>query len=163
MYIKYSENAYQGVNNLREIVNCTGEPLIGTNCVQVTSIMITTNFDEKNLMLYNISTNQIIEKSLDQLKLEKLLIYQGMLLNRLMPATMAIAAQDAANKIKVEKAKAPVETIEGDDVEIIGDYLNTVATFHVTWTPANYNLEDIDENIFNGGVTLPDVISRYLQ
>ena len=203
MYIRYSGESYQGDDNLREIINQSGEVLgtydvlitnwfnpktkkpenitvnkkdalkyngvktntnivLDENCMEVTESMITEPFDKKTLVLLDISNNRIIKKIDNQLKLEKLTKMQGFVLEKLKDVRGAISAQGETNKIKEKKGKAPIYVIPEDDIEIIGDYQNQVATFHQTWNPDDYTLEQIDDTIFNGGLVLPEIVTRLL-
>lgn len=162
MYIEYSSDDYQGNVGYKEILKVSGEVITGSNCVEITESMITAPFDEKRLVLYNTATSMIVEKTSNQLKLERLLYYQAGILNRLIPINVAISAQDATNKVLVEDSEPEVYTISKADIKAIGQYQNTVTNFHNTWTPGNYNLEDIDESIFNGGLNLPEIVTRLL-
>jgi hypothetical protein len=179
MYIKYSSKAFQNDNNLREIITQSGEVLgtyetnidengaktkinivLGDNCLKVTEAMITESFDEKNKMLLDISNNQIIKKTDNQLKLEKLTKMQSSVLEKLKDVRGAISAQGETNKVKEKKGKTPVYAISEDDIEIIGDYQHQVATFHETWNPDNFTFEQINESMFNGNLVLPEIVTR---
>ena len=109
----------------------------------------------------------------DEAKTAYLKGLQTKMLNMLLPVTIAIAAQESANKVKEKNGRTPVYTILETDIETIGDFQNKIATFHEVWVIADYTLDNsglyltsdpskINEHIFNGDVELPDIVTRLL-
>ena len=182
MYIKYDDKAYQDNINLRELINISGEVLgtfetktdkkgaktkinivLENNCIKVTEDMITESFDQKKLMLFNISTNKIITKTNNQLKLEKLTKIQSKVLDKLKDVRGAISSQETTNKyLNEDPEEAEVFAISKDDIKKIGKYQYKVATFDKTWNPDDFKLEDINELMFNGDLILPEIVTRLL-
>lgn len=179
MYIKYKNENYQNNENLREIIKQSGEVLgtynifinedgaktktniiLDENCIEITEDMITIPFDEKRLMLFDISQNKIIAKTDNQLKLEKLNKLQSEILSKLKDINIAISCQEATNNLLLEEEK--IYTISKEDIKTIGKYQNTVATFHMSFNPDDYTLEEINETIFNQELELPEIITRLL-
>ena len=160
MYIKYNNKNYQNNENLKEILNVSGEILNDENCIKVTESMVSIPFDEKNKVLFDISQNKIILKTDNQLKLEKLNKLQGQILNKLKDINIAIATQQATNKLLLENGENEIYTISKEDIITIGQYQNLVATFHQTWNPDDYILEEINESIFNQELILPEIVTR---
>lgn len=119
---------------------------------------------KKSEIRWNETAGEVEEIPLDDQKLEKLRKLQGETLAMLTPINIAIATQDATNKVKAKKLLAEVYTILEDDIEAIGDYQNHVTTFHLTWNPDDYaTLDEIHVGIFNGGGPgLPEIVSRLL-
>jgi hypothetical protein len=101
-------------------------------------------------------------KEESEIKVDLLKKMQSKVLQMLTPVNLAISNQDATNKIKEKKGKALIEVITDDEIEAVGDYAEKVVTFHNTWNPNDYTLEQINESIFNGGLDIPEIIKRYL-
>lgn len=113
-------------------------------------------------------------KTEDEIKFERLLELQRNILFKMKDINIAIASQDATNKIKKKKSKAEIYTISEDDIEAIGDFQNAVTTFHQSWTIGDYTSDDngnlfltsdpgiANELIFNGGLAIPEIIARLI-
>jgi hypothetical protein len=161
--MKYNEDFYLNDSNLREILIMQGEILTGENVISVNESMIDVPFESKKDVVFDISQNKIILKTDNQKKAEKLIKYQGYVLEKLNNVNIAIATQTAGNEVRIKKSKAAIYTISEDEIDTITEYGNNVATFHQTWNPDDFTLEEIDENIFNGGLVLPEIIKRLLK
>ena len=182
MYIKIGTVDYLEDPNLREIIQISGE-VIGTfdtetdqngaktkinivleeNSMEITEGMIAENYDSKDFVVYDIAQNKIIKKTINQLKTERLSYYQGLILKKLSEnINSALNTQETGNKIRVSKGKTEIKRITDDQIDVITEYQDTVVNFHNTWNIEDYNIEDIDQNIFNGGLAIPDIVLRLL-
>ena len=172
MHIKYSEIGYNGDENLREVLEVSGETLFGTNRIVVSEEMIQDEFDEKQNILYDIAQNKIISKSPEQRKNDILLVLQSTMLSRLKDITIAIAAQEATNKHLKNDGEGEIYTITKQEIKTIGKFQNKVTKFHQTWDEADYTLDSNGDlyltsdsevknyHIFNGDIELPKIITR---
>ena len=120
-------------------------------------------FGKSKLYLkYDLANEEPILKETNEVKTDLLKFYQGKVLGLLKDVNIAIATQEFTNKILKDDSETEIHTISKQDIKTIGKYQNKVATFHQTWNPDDYTIEEINEGMFNGGLILPDILTRLL-
>jgi hypothetical protein len=174
MWIEYSNNQYNGDPNLRELISVSGEYLDGNNVAQVNESQITQTFDDLFLMLWDITNQEIIPKTDNQRKLERLIELRTQVQISFRNIYDAISFQQAVNMAKIDDSESPVYTFSKQDIKNIGNYINNVFSFDQTWDPDDYTLDsngDLyltsdstikNKKIFNGSLTLPAILQQYL-
>ena len=158
MYIKYSNKAYLSDDNLREVLDMSGELLEGVNIKEITlESELPGIVESANDIIFDIVQDKCIYKTNNHKKLSKLKRMQKLVLEMLKPIMEEISAQDSFNTVKKNKNKDNelIYNIHEDDVEAISEYRNIVLNFHNTWNPDDYTLEQITPEIFNYELELP--------
>lgn len=118
-----------------------------------------TKFDYKDIDNINDSLEL---KTENDYKLDELTKLQGFVLSKLESLTIAIAAQQSTNELLKADGEDEIYTISKEDIKAIGQFQNYVTNFHLTWDPDDYELENIDSNIFNGDFKIPEIVARLL-
>lgn len=121
-------------------------------------------FESPYIALYKISTDTLVKKTEEDLKLERLVKIQIKVLKTYQPIATAIAVQEATNRILREQNKPEIYTISKEEIVKVGKYLNKISTFDKVFEPKKVNMDDINESLFNNNIpfTVPKVF-RYFQ
>jgi hypothetical protein len=123
MYIKYSDKAYQGDENLREILSISGKTLIGKNTIEILENMVDESFGSKSLVLFDISNQKIILKTQEMKDKEILKKTQQEILNRFKPLIDAMTFQE----ISKQKGSNPEKAIfTNQEIKDWGDYISEI-------------------------------------
>lgn len=161
MYINIDTDYFLGAEGIYRILNISGEAESGY--IEITSSQVPGIIESKEDVVYNEASGNIEYKDDTYKKLEKLIKLQKSTLAIFDQLNQAIAIQQTRNNIVVAGGGTAVYTVSETDIVELCNYQNTVATFHESWDPTEYELEDINIGIFNGGVPeLPDVVQRLL-
>lgn len=168
-YIEYGTTPYFGRADYREVIfiKATHAPLSDDYCKKNNLCKFQTSplgftLQGTSELLFRLSTKLLSKKTENDLKIEKLIKLQKEILTKLQPAVIAIAAQEATNRILKKNGKSEQFLLTEKQIMDVGLYLSAVATADKGFDPTKIKTEDINENMFLGGIILPDIIKKFL-